>query len=92
MALRTLPHRVIGNFDKLGRAAARKQRNPERHRAEARENGSDADLERSRTLIIGAAFMDVISTAMIFTWIRRADDREKFGGALMKLPGHDNLP
>ena len=38
------------------------------------------------------AFMDVIFTAMMFAWIRRADDREKLGGVLMKLPGHDNLP
>jgi hypothetical protein len=29
---------------------------------------------------------------MMFAWISRADDREKFGGVLMKLPGHDNLP
>jgi len=75
-----LPHCVIGDFGKPDRAAAGKQRNPERHRAEPREKGSDADLELSRTLIIGAPFIDVILTAA------------EFVGVLIKLPGHDNLP
>jgi hypothetical protein len=29
---------------------------------------------------------------MMFSWISCADDREKFGGVLMKFPVHDNLP
>ncbi len=69
-----------------------KQRNAERGAAEGREGGREPDLEGSRTVIVGAAFADVMMLTVLLTDIWRADDGKEFGRVLLRLAGHDNLP
>ena len=65
---------------------------PSARAAEGREGGREPDLKRSRTVIVGAAFADVMMLTVLLADIWRADDGKEFGRVLLRLAGHDDLP
>src|SRR5882757_6061018 len=65
-------HHVAGDFDQPGHTVAGKQRNAQRHSAEARAERRDADVEFPRSLVIGPEFMKTVPVALIAD-IRRTD-------------------
>ncbi len=84
----SLFHRLVGDFDQPGGAAAGKQRNAEHDSAQACADRGQTDFELARALVVGAALMDM---GMTFAEVGGADHGEEFGGILVVTEGMSNL-